>query len=105
MKKLSLLPLTILTVLAQGCMAAVGTSGAISVPADSQNQCATHCAGIGMELGAVAIMANNVGCVCAPKQAASSGASASITAGMATIAMQEAEQQRQQQLQQQQRKH
>ncbi len=82
-----------------GCMAAVGTSGAISIPKDAQRQCRSHCESIGMGLGAVAIMANNVGCVCQGNASESLDA-ASITAGMATIAMQEAEQQQQQRQQQ-----
>src|SRR5262245_64914470 len=46
------------------CMAPVGTSGAVSVPPDAAQSCAQHCQTIGMRLTAVAIMANNVGCVC-----------------------------------------
>ncbi|MCC7542942.1 MAG: hypothetical protein IT379_42395 [Deltaproteobacteria bacterium] len=68
------------------CMAPVGTGGVVSVPSDAATQCESHCASIGLRLGAVAIMANNVGCVC---QVAHRGGEAAITAGMATIAMQQ----------------
>ena len=100
------------------CMAPVGTSGVISVPPDAAQTCAQHCQTIGMRLTAVAIMANNVGCVCqypAPVGSAATSSSraapgsadrrsfgvnegatesATTTAGMATILM---EQERQQQ--------
>jgi hypothetical protein len=79
-----------------GCTAMVGTGGPVSVPKDSQQQCRSHCEGIGMSLAAVAIMANNVGCVCEPPGKATGGESAAITAGMATIAMQVQQQQQQQ---------
>ena len=99
------------------CMAPVGTSGGVSVPPDAAQTCARHCQTIGMRLTAVAIMANNVGCVCQSPEPAGSAAgsssraapgsadrrsagvnegameSATTTAGMATILM---ERQRQQ---------
>src|SRR4029434_11263402 len=101
------------------CMAPVGTSGVVSVPPDAAQSCAQHCQTIGMRLTAVAIMANNVGCVCQSPAPAGSAAgsssraapgstdrrsfgvnegateSATTTAGMAAILM-EQEQQRQQ---------
>ena len=93
------------------CQATVGVKNA-SLPRDAAQQCATHCQTIGMRLTAVAIMAENVGCVCqfaAPPTAGPNpaGALETPTAGMATIAVQEAaaaaalaQQQRQQQQQQ-----
>jgi hypothetical protein len=101
------------------CMAPVGTSGVISVPPAAAQTCAQHCQTIGMRLTAVAIMANNVGCLCQSPAPAGSAAgsssraapgsaerrsfgvnegateSATTTAGMATILM-EQERQRQQ---------
>ena len=63
------------------CMAPVGTSGVISVPPDAAQSCAQHCQTIGMRLTAVAIMANNVGCVCqSPAPAGSPAGSSSRTA-------------------------
>ena len=89
-----------------GCgVAPVGVSGAISIPHDARNVCSQQCGTIGMNLSAVAIMANNIGCVCqtgagAPPVATTGASSA---AGMATISMlEEQEQEQQQQLQQQQ---
>jgi hypothetical protein len=92
------------------CVATVGVANA-SIPKDSAQICAGHCQSIGMYLSAVAIMAENVGCVCqggaatpGPGQA---GALSTPAAGMATIAMQEqqrrAAQRAAQQQQQQQR--
>lgn len=78
------------------CNAAVGVSGGVQVPKDAANTCAQHCGSLGLQLSAVAIMANNVGCVCQPRSnapgAVASNYSAATSAGMATIAMQQAEQ-------------
>jgi hypothetical protein len=62
------------------CMAPVGTSGVISVPPDAAQSCAHHCQTIGMRLTAVAIMANNVGCVCQSPASAGSAAGSSSRA-------------------------
>ena len=62
------------------CMAPVGTSGAVSVPPDAAQSCAHHCQTIGMRLTAVAIMANNVGCVCQSPTSAGSAAGSSSRA-------------------------
>jgi len=62
------------------CMAPVGTSGVISVPPDAAQTCARHCQTIGMRLTAVAIMANNVGCVCQNPGPAGSAESSSSRA-------------------------
>jgi hypothetical protein len=56
--------LVLAALLLTACMAPVGTSGVVSVPPDAAQSCAQHCQSIGMRLTAVAIMANNVGCVC-----------------------------------------
>ena len=98
------------------CMAPVGTSGVVHVPPDAAQSCAQHCQTIGMRLTAVAIMANNVGCVCQSPAPAGSAAgssreapgsadrssfgvnegateSATTTAGMAAILMERERQQ------------
>ena len=62
------------------CMAPVGTSGVIYVPPDAAQTCAQHCQTIGMQLTAVAIMANNVGCVCQHPATAGSAAGSSSRA-------------------------
>lgn len=85
-------------------MAKVGAED-VSVPPDAAGMCSDQCESIGLRLGAVALMANTVGCVCALpnssiKQAGLDEGSA-ITAGMATILMQQAARQQQQQQQQQ----
>ena len=84
--------------LAVGCMAPVGAS-TTSVPKDGATECASQCAVMGLKLAAVAIMANNVGCVCQPPPGAQGqGEKAVGPAGMATLVL--LEQQRQQQEQQ-----
>ena len=90
------------------CDARVGAHGITSVPPDARAQCDTQCKKAEMELSALAIMANTVGCVCqlpsktvADESTAAAGekqASAGISAGMATIILQEATRQHQQQM-------
>jgi hypothetical protein len=76
------------------CMATVGAQN-LSIPKNAAQTCGRHCKSIGMRLSAVAIMAENVGCVCqhASEQEASeeeAGALSTPAAGMATVVMQEA---------------
>jgi hypothetical protein len=89
-----LLALPFLVLLYGACTAPVGSN--LNVPSNAASTCETHCRSIGLELSAVAIMASNVGCICQrPKavQAASRGEEG-ISAGMATIMLQEQEQSR-----------
>jgi hypothetical protein len=79
------------------CAASVGVSGATHVAKDSASTCSGLCSDLGMALSAVVVMANNVGCVCTSKHAASlDDKAASASGGMAAIAIQEEEQRRQQ---------
>lgn len=75
------------------CMATVGVNN-VSIPKDAAQTCARHCDSIGLQLSAVAIMAENVGCVCqaasASKAEGNAGALTTPAAGMATIAAQQA---------------
>jgi hypothetical protein len=76
------------------CEATVGVKG-VSIPKDAAQTCAGHCQTIGMRLTAVAIMAENVGCVCQsasePQASADkAGQLSTPAAGMATIAAQQA---------------
>jgi hypothetical protein len=87
-----------------GCYANVGTNATISVPKDAAATCSNHCAGIGMSLDSVVIMASNVGCVCRAKATAQAQGSENggvSAGGMAALIVQE-EQERQRQRQQQQ---
>ena len=89
-------------VLAYGaCTAPVGSN--LQVPSNATSTCEAHCRSIGLELSAVAIMASHVGCVCqrATSPQAASDHGESVTAGMATIMLQEEQQaaQRRQQAQ------
>jgi len=84
---LAVLPVT-------GCVATVGVANA-SIPSDAAQTCGGHCQSIGMQLSAVAIMAENVGCICqfaAPPRASSgtAGELGSPPAGMSTIVLQQA---------------
>lgn len=93
--------LAMLLLLAAGCgrsyPATVGTNQWNDTPKDSAERCEEICKDIGLPLGAVVVMANNVGCVCnaaapppAPAQTPSAGATGTA-AGMATIMLQEEE--------------
>jgi hypothetical protein len=85
-----------------GCVAPVGVEG-VSVPPDSAKICAKHCDTIGMRLSAVAIMANNVGCVCQPNEPVKTEATPQARAeeelqrgnaiGMASVLMRSVEEQ------------
>src|ERR1700752_4046386 len=77
-----------------GCMAPVGSS--LRVPSDARDTCRRLCAGIGLQMSAVAIMASNVGCVCQEHRQGSQSAAdrEAVTAGMATILLEEEEQRR-----------
>lgn len=88
-----LLPLLLIP---SACMAKVGAED-VSVPPDAASTCESQCQSIGLRLGAVAIMANTVGCVCALPHGQQAGLaeSSTITAGMATIMMEEERRQRQ----------
>jgi hypothetical protein len=74
-----------------GCTAPVGSS--LRVPGDAADTCRRLCGRIGLELSAVAIMANNVGCVCEERRQASRPPAATdreaVTGGMATILLQQ----------------
>jgi hypothetical protein len=86
------------------CMATVGVNS-MSIPRNAAQTCDRHCQTIGMRLSAVAIMAENVGCVCqfVPQPQASAGEAGELAtpiAGMATIVLQAAAARQQQQQQQ-----
>jgi hypothetical protein len=96
-----LLPLCLLATLAalvSACVAGVGSPMA-SVPFDTAGRCAGYCSKMGMNLGAVVVMANNVGCVCTPM--GRGGGTASLEsveggaagAGLVTILAQEQQRQ------------
>lgn len=76
---------------AAGCSAHVGSTAAI--PDNANGTCEEQCAEVGMHLGAMVVMANNVGCVCEPGDSGKTSRAAAL-GGMATIAILE-EQQRQ----------
>jgi hypothetical protein len=87
----------LLTVLLAACEAHVGTAGLVTVPKNSATTCAGFCSEMGLKLSSVVVMANNVGCVCAPTTTArSDDAGGAAVAGMATLLLED--QQRQQQM-------
>jgi len=80
-----LLPLCLLATLAalvSACVAGVGSPMA-SVPFDTAGRCAGYCSKMGMNLGAVVVMANNVGCVCTPMGRGSTASLESVEGGAA----------------------
>lgn len=61
---------------ALGCQAPVGVRNA-SVPRDAAPQCNSICGEMGLALDSVVVMADNVGCVCRPRQTAPGAAAPS----------------------------
>lgn len=75
------------------CSATVGSRA--EVPEDAGVTCRAQCQRVGMELSAMAIMANNVGCVCTARgQGDPTTSAGATTAGMATLMLQEQDAQR-----------
>ncbi len=85
----------LLILLTPACMAPVGSG--LDIPPDAAKTCSDHCVTVGMRLSAIAIMANNVGCVCQPVDAAPVAQGSSVTAAMASFTLQEAANRRQKQ--------
>ena len=92
----SSIPLLLLTSLLPACTAHVGAE-TVQIPSNSASICARQCRSIGLQVTAVAIMANNVGCVCQHRSRADVDSnhvaeSSTAAAGMSTIMMQAAAQ-------------
>ena len=78
--------LAVIAVLLTGCAATVGTDSGYYVPPTAAATCQAQCRSMTLELGAVVVMANNVGCVCQPKSSpTTSQSSAAVTGGMAAL--------------------
>ena len=60
-----------------------------SIPRDAAQTCVAQCERIGLRMSAVAMMANNIGCICGPDEPASAQQGGATSAGMATIMLQE----------------
>jgi hypothetical protein len=101
-----LLGIAIAPILATSCMTPVG-AGALTVPIDAPAKCSDYCSKMGLTLGAVVIMAGNVGCVCTPMHGGSSAQESAPAAagGMVAILIQQQQQAQAQQQQQQQQHH
>ena len=82
--------LAALLAVVSGCVAGVGSPMA-SVPFDTAGRCSEYCSKIGMGLGAVVVMANNIGCVCTPLGRPGSAAieGGPAAAGMVTLLAQQ----------------
>lgn len=93
-RRIGLLSLLVATL--AGCVTPVGASGGYHVDKQSGSVCSEQCAEIGMQLSAVAIMANNVGCVCQPAARPQAAVESAPAAGMATIMLIERARQAQQ---------
>jgi hypothetical protein len=81
-------------VLLSGCATNVGTSSGHYVPPTAAGTCQAQCQAIGLELAAVVVMADNVGCVCQPKGATAARASSTAVAGGMAAILQQDEQSR-----------
>lgn len=96
--------LSVIALALVGCMAPVGVT-TMSVPPDAAATCSSHCQTMGMRLSAVAVMANNVGCVCEPARPntpiarstpAQAGERSTPVAGMTALLMQQEEEEEEQ---------
>jgi len=88
------------------CYATVGSKRAVA--SGSPNTCNNFCRDMGLDLSAVVVMADNVGCVCNVRTAAPSptaNAVAAAQAGMATIVQQQQEEEETRQRTQQATRH
>ena len=93
-----LVPVALVLASQLGCVAPVGSR--VQVPEDAATTCSQQCSNIGLTMTAVAIMANNVGCVCQPRSSSPATTTATQSAaaggGMATLMIQEQAQQQNQ---------
>jgi len=100
-----LLGIAFVGLLATSCMTPVGAGPLGHVPLDAPATCSDYCSKMGLTLGAVVIMAGNVGCVCTPVHGGSSlrDTAPATAGGMVAILIQQQAQAHAQQQQQQQR--
>jgi len=99
-----LLGIAFVALLATSCMTPVGAGAFGQVPLDAPTKCSDYCSKMGLTLGAVVVMAGNVGCVCTPVHGGSSAQSAGAASagGMVAILVQQQQARAAQQQQQQQ---
>jgi hypothetical protein len=76
--------------LVSGCVTAPAVGEGIQLDPQTPSKCQAHCDSLGMDLGAVVIIANSTGCVCQPrgKPSAEIGGSSAVAGGAAIFAMQ-----------------
>lgn len=88
----------LVALLLTSCMAGVG-AGPWGVPFDAPQKCSEYCTKMGLGLGAIVVMANNVGCVCTPNGRAASAEmqGGAAAGGMAALMLQQQQQQAAQQ--------
>jgi hypothetical protein len=100
-----LLVIAFVALLTASCMTPVGAGAFGQVPLDAPAKCSDYCSKMGLTLGAVVIMAGNVGCVCTPLHGTSSvrDAAPATAGGMVAILIQQKQAQAAAQQQQQQR--
>ncbi|HTQ45216.1 MAG TPA: hypothetical protein VMI75_20795 [Polyangiaceae bacterium] len=100
-----LLAFAVVALLVTSCMTPVGAGAFGQVPLDAPAKCSDYCSKMGLTLGAVVIMAGNVGCVCTPLHGGGSSAreAAPATAGGMVAILIQQQQARAAQQQQQQR--
>jgi len=83
-----------LALLAAAC-AARPVSGLTTIPKDTPASCSSICENMGLKLGAVVVIANEVGCVCQKSAAEGAAGAAAVAAGL-FIAVQRADDKREQ---------
>ena len=83
----------LLTLLAMGCSAASPLSSSFDLPRERTDECVQACTSLGLQMSAVVVIANSVGCVCEPgtKSAASNKAIAAA-GGLVVLASQRRQQ-------------
>ena len=98
-----LLGIAFVAILATSCMTPVGAGAFGQVPIDAPAKCSDYCSKMGLTLGAVVIMAGNVGCVCTPVHGTSSvrDTAPATAGGMVAILIQQQQARAAQQQQQQ----
>ena len=99
-----LVAIAFVALVASSCATPVGAGPFGHVPFDAPATCSDYCSKMGLTLGAVVVMAGQVGCVCTPVHGASSAqeVAPATAGGMVAILIQQQQAQALQQQQQQQ---
>ena len=72
---------SLLALLAMGCSAASPLSSSVELPRERTDECVQACTSLGLQMSAVVVIADKVGCVCEPGAKAGLGSNATSAAG------------------------